>query len=47
MNVLRRSAILLLGTAGVLAVFAGAAHAVSQIPSNHCEPLAKIGVHHS
>ena len=43
MNVLRRSVILLLGTSGVLAVFAGAAHAIGVVPANHCEPFAATG----
>jgi hypothetical protein len=40
MKSVRRLVILVLGTTGVLAAFASAAHAISQIPSNHCEPLA-------
>jgi hypothetical protein len=39
MKLARRLVISVLGTAGVLAGFASAAHAIGQIPANHCEPL--------
>jgi hypothetical protein len=42
MRVVRRFLILLLGMSGLLAVFAGAAHAIGVVPANHCEPLTTL-----
>jgi hypothetical protein len=39
MKLARRLVISVLGTAGVLTAFASAAHAISHVPANHCEPL--------
>jgi hypothetical protein len=38
MRLVRRYVILVLGMSGVLAVFAGTAHAIGVVPANHCEP---------